>query len=72
MATELELDALFTTFCVTNSALLIAELAKNLLLQGTLWGYLVDDNQVTLEIFTTYVNGLKLGGSKTPFLQALS
>jgi len=71
MDTERELDALFNAFCVNNSRLLIAELADNLLLQGTLWGYIVDDIEVTLEEFTTYVNGLKERGSKTPFLQAL-
>jgi hypothetical protein len=59
MDTEQQLDALFAAFCVTNSKLLIAELADHLMLQGTLWGYVKDDNVVTLDEFTLYVNGLK-------------
>jgi hypothetical protein len=71
MDTEQQLDVLFRAFCVTNSKLLIAELADHLMLQGTLWGYVIDNNEVTPDEFTTHVNGLKERASKTPFLQAL-
>ena len=71
METQDELDTLFLAFSVTKGRLLISELAEELLLQGSLWGYKINGVETSVELFTASVDAKKTANTKAPFIEEL-